>query len=347
MYNSNKSTQVSILGLLKAMTGKNNDVLKYVLSNTLENYNMENGRNVGSEFVESVLNNVSEDDILLEFTKNASLEKNDIEGISKNGVNKSLSSLFGVKIEVSDEQYKNIKNSIKFLMNENYIDKNSDKLTKENIMDAIAKGISTPDNDGGEVNIKSASDNSLNDTQKLVKAAIKERTDEIKDMIKDVIKKAGLENDVVSRKVLDIVKNSMSEFKVFNSISNEYYYMDIPLKMREQEYPCKLIIKDDRKNGKQLDSTNLKFVVTVKTVSLGTVDSYVKVKNKNIDIDFRCDKNSVKALYAGRQKLMDKLFDLGYTSSIEVTKKEEEVTLINCDQFFNENGKIHALDRMV
>lgn len=216
-------------------------------------------------------------------------------------------------------------------------------------MDAVSKGLNlTPDNDSNEVTSKSQGSNMINnDSQKLVKEAIRERTDEIKDIIKDVIKKAGLDNDVVSKKVLDIVKNSMSEFKVFNSISNEYYYMDIPLKMRETEYPCKLIIKDDRKNGKQLDSTNLKFVITVKTISLGTVDSYVKVKNKNIDIDFRCDKDSVRVLTTGRQKLMDKLFDLGYTSNIQVSKKSEEVTLVNCDEFFNENGRIHTLDRMV
>ena len=347
MYNSNKSTQVSVLNLLKAMTGKSNDVLKYVLSNTLENYNLENGQKMSSEFVEKILNNISEDDILLEFTKNAAVEKNSIEDISKNAVSKSISDIFGVKIEVSDEQYKNIKNSIKFLMNEKYIDTNTDVFTKENVMDDVSKGIIRPDNDGMEADTKPQINNNFNDTKKLVKDAIKVRTNEIKDIIKDIIKKAGIENDVVSKRVLDIVKNSISEFKVFNSISNEYYYMDIPLKMREQEYPCKLIIKDDRKNGKQLDSTNLKFVVTVKTVSLGTIDSYVKVKNKNIDIEFKCDKNAVKVLYAGRHKLMDKLFDLGYTSNIVVTKKEEEVTLINCDKFFNENGKIQALDRMV
>lgn len=347
MYNSNKSTQVSVLNLLKAMTGKSNDVLKYVLSNTLENYNLENGQKMSSEFVEKILNNISEDDILLEFTKNAAVEKNSIEDISKNAVSKSISDIFGVKIEVSDEQYKNIKNSIKFLMNEKYIDTNTDVFTKENVMDDVSKGIIRPDNDGMEADTKPQINNNFNDTKKLVKDAIKVRTNEIKDIIKDIIKKAGIENDVVSKRVLDIVKNSISEFKVFNSISNEYYYMDIPLKMREQEYPCKLIIKDDRKHGKQLDSTNLKFVVTVKTVSLGTIDSYVKVKNKNIDIEFKCDKNAVKVLYAGRHKLMDKLFDLGYTSNIVVTKKEEEVTLINCDKFFNENGKIQALDRMV
>ena len=59
---------------------------------------------------------------------------------------------------------------------------------------------------------------------------------------------------------------------MFNTISNEYYYLDVPINREMTEYPCKLIIKDNRKDGKKIDRTDVKIVVTVKTVNLGVVD---------------------------------------------------------------------------
>ena len=174
------------------------------------------------------------------------------------------------------------------------------------------------------------------DTSRLVKEQINIKTSQLKDIIKNLIQeKLNLEPDAYD-KLIQNIKGNINDFKVFNSISNQYYYLDMPLKVRNEEYDCKLIIKDDRKKDKNIDTKNVKLVVTVSTSNMGVVDSYIKVNNKNMNIDIKCEEAWVKNLDIGKSEILKGLENNGYNIHVSVEKKQEEATLSNCSHFFND-----------
>jgi hypothetical protein len=148
----------------------------------------------------------------------------------------------------------------------------------------------------------------------------------------------GVFSEKLGEKVMELLKNNMNDFKVFNNLNNQYYCLDLPIQLKEKDYPCKLIIKDDRKEGKKIDSTNVKMVVTVKTFNLGTVDGYLNLKNKVLSIDLKCDGKFVRALDLGKTKLQNSLDNMGFISNIVISKKLEDVNLVNCRDFFDDKN---------
>lgn len=114
--------------------------------------------------------------------------------------------------------------------------------------------------------------------------------------------------------------------------------MDLPINVKENEYQFKLIIKDDRRKDKKIDSKNVKIATSVKTINMGTVDAYIKINNNNMNIDINCDKFCVNVLEVGKEKLINDLSSLNYRVSIEVNKRDNEFTLANCGEFFDDRS---------
>lgn len=169
----------------------------------------------------------------------------------------------------------------------------------------------------------------------IIKDDIKNKLDTIKDIVKDMVAHSEGKGEGVD-KLMSLIKNNINDFKLLNSVSNEYYYADIPVNANGQEYPCKLIIKDSRKDGKQIDKTNVRLVVAVKTLNLGTVDGYLKVNNKSLHVDLKCDSHYVKLINKAKEKLVEGLQSLGYTVSVSVSQKVQEVNIITCRDFFEQ-----------
>ncbi|MDD7794959.1 hypothetical protein [Clostridium sp. 'White wine YQ'] len=206
------------------------------------------------------------------------------------------------------------------------------------------KDIFSLDTDKNEEVIK----NNIKATNELVKDSIREKSIEVKNLIRELIvaTKSGDSEKEVFTKALDFIKNNLNEFKTFNSISNNYYYMDVPLKLKEREYDCKLIIKDERGKGKKIDSTNIKMVVSVNTVNLGKVDAFLNLKGKNLYIDLKCNEEYIKSFEKQSKNLMNALNSLGYNSEVVVSQSIEEVNLTNSREFFNSTNLV-ILDRKV
>ena len=158
-----------------------------------------------------------------------------------------------------------------------------------------------------------------------------------KEVIRNIISSLK-ESNGNSTQILNIMKSSINDLKLFNKINDQYYCLDIPVNFKENEYPCKLIIKDDRKNGKVIDSTNFKVAVSVKTVKLGTVDALLDVKNRNIDIQLKCDKNVMNLFVISKDKLKDIVESSGFSTKIEVVERTEKLQLLSCREFFNDNN---------
>ena len=166
---------------------------------------------------------------------------------------------------------------------------------------------------------------------------VTEKSEGAKEVIRNIISSLK-ESNGNSTQILNIMKSSINDLKLFNKINDQYYCLDIPVNFKENEYPCKLIIKEDRKHGKVIDSTNFKVAVSVKTVKLGTVDALLDVKNRNIDIQLKCDKSVMNLFVISKNKLKDIVESSGFSAKIEVIEKTEELKLLSCREFFNDNN---------
>jgi len=164
---------------------------------------------------------------------------------------------------------------------------------------------------------------------------IKVKIENMKDVIKNIIAHAELKGEGME-KVMQFLKGNISDFKLLNSVNNEYYYLDVPINSNGEEYPCKLIIKDSRKDNKKIDTTNIRLIVAVKTLNLGTVDGYLKVSGANLNVNLKCDEEFVKVVNKTKEKLLAGLETLGYSTSITVTPKISEISLATCREFFEE-----------
>ncbi|WP_194191101.1 flagellar hook-length control protein FliK [Clostridium chrysemydis] len=326
------------------------------------------------EFIEVLKNNLGEDKSVYDFTK-SDLEKS-LSNIFKSDIKltepgfSAIKSVINEKVDLSSlitEENKNILlddgnnteavgKEIKDLNNSNILEKDTNSLLNSN-----SKGESTISKD---INLKNL-ENEIKSLEDLISPKAKEEIKEALlkgmqskdivrleaeakiDVMKDIINKTlkGLDTSA-SEKVMQLIKENINDFKVFNSISNEYYYLDLPIQREEREYPCKLIIKDDRKDGKKIDKTNVKLVVSVKTINLGMIDSYLTVNNKNLKVDLKCENNYVTLLKTGREALIEGLKTLGFNPSIDVSMRGKEVSLSDCREFFADDNN-RALDIMV
>lgn len=181
--------------------------------------------------------------------------------------------------------------------------------------------------------------NRIADLSNKFKEEIRTKTDEIKNVAKQLISNINT-SDGSSTKYEDIVNllgRNINDFKVFNTVSNQYYYFDLPVKIENFDYECKLIIKDERKKERKIDSNDVKIATSIKTKNMGTVDSYITVKNNNMNIDIKSDKSYINILSFGSDLLMKELSELRYNITIEVKQIEKPLNLVDSRDFFQDN----------
>lgn len=332
LYDSNdmSKSKVSMLAVLKSMTGGDDNLLREPIKDiligkkeqfTTNEYNTALGK----------INNLSDEDFI-NIVKDVLGKSGEIKEISKDTVNIILRSFFGKDIEVGEVELRKIQDVIEYKFQELELNNegvNEEKLIGNNIANKTITTLEQEVITGGHKKILSANE--------LIKNDINKKIDGIKDIIKELLVASKGEGEGAD-KVIQLLKNSVSEFKLFNTISNEYYYLDVPINREMTEYPCKLIIKDNRKDGKKIDRTDVKIVVTVKTVNLGVVDGFLSVKDKGLDVELKCDKNYMKVLELSKSKLSNDLQKLGFNINIKVSMREEDITLASCREFFNDKA---------
>lgn len=207
---------------------------------------------------------------------------------------------------------------------------------KENLLSKVnTKEIATAD---GKVNIVEDLESELNlkdmlPTHKLVKDEIKDKINNLKTSIMDIIKVAE-DNQNTVNKVFQLIENKLQDFKMFNTLSNDYYYLNLPMNIKEDKYDCKLVIKDERNKGKKLDSKNMKIATSIATLNMNTVDAYITVMNNNVSIEIRAEEAFTKMLTKFQRKLMEDLSVNNYNFNVYVTEKVDEFSLIKCREFF-------------
>lgn len=361
IYGASSSNKVSVLQLLKTLAPNNADIIKNTFIDVLSN-KPEFQNNISKEAL-SKLNSLKDSDIL-SFIK-SNIEENGIElnQMNKAHMEEGLSRYFNKEIKLTDNEFHKIEQNIKYVLANNSNGKegnlNLEKTVKIELNPKEVIDSSNIDNTDdtlqkiqntslGDKNIKSLVSELVKElnSHEIVKAQIKEKGDEIKNIIKDIMSNINKDGSEISDKLYQVIKNNISDFKMFNTVSNEYYYMALPLNIKQEEYPCKLIVKDDRKQGKKIDSSNVKMVVSVETKRIGMVDAYLTVKDKSIDVDLKSDGEFVNILDSGKNKLEMALQGLGFNPNVHVSEKINKVDLTNCREFFNDNS-ILAIDRKV
>ncbi|NLK95043.1 MAG: flagellar hook-length control protein FliK [Clostridiales bacterium] len=316
----NYNNKISMLSLLKSMVGSETEITKEVLKNLLA------GK--ASEFSFNEYNNIlSEldkltDNKLFKMIFNESVNNG---GYSKEVLNKVVSEIFNKQISINDEEFKKLTDVIKTIKGEMF-----EEITAK-VKENINKGNETI------INSNKIIGNNMEESSKdLIKKDIKVKIDDIREAVKDLINKSqNTDIEEKSKKIMEFIKSNINEFKLFNNVSNEYYYLDIPIKNKEDEYPCKLIIKDNRKEGKIIDKNNVKLVVSVKTINLGEIDGYISISDQALNLEMKCEKKYVRLLNKGKDKLIEGLSKIGYFPNVMVVEKKDNINISSCREFFS------------
>jgi hypothetical protein len=175
------------------------------------------------------------------------------------------------------------------------------------------------------------------DTVTIIKEQIAVKTEDMKTIIKTLLENTSKDKTESYQKVIEIIKNNISNFKVFNSVSNQYYYSDIPIIKGNYEHRLKLIIKDSRKKGKKIDTSNCKIAASISTETMDIVDAYIKVNNKFMEINIKCFEPFIESIDANKENLLNELAEVGYNVNVNVIKKQQELNLLNCSNFFEDS----------
>lgn len=263
-----------------------------------------------------------------------------IESTNKTKLEGLLSNIEGKEVKLTDQEFKEFKGALnnkiseKPALQESLVnDKNA--IEPKEASSNIIKEANAVKESLAKLTFESLTKGNLEPTE-LIKADMKSKIENVRDIVKNLISQTEIK-DASYEKIMNLVKANINDFKVFNSISNEYYYLNIPVKAENKEYPCKIIIKDNRKDGKKIDSTNAKMVVSVNTINLGEVDGYLTMRENRIDVNLKCESDFTSVLNQNKSKLVDGLSSVGLLVNVIVSAKDKPVDLVSCRNFFNDS----------
>ncbi|WP_294343427.1 hypothetical protein [uncultured Clostridium sp.] len=152
-----------------------------------------------------------------------------------------------------------------------------------------------------------------------IKESIELQSKDIKDLVKSLLKE-----NVDVDKVVTTFKDQFTAIKVFNNLSKEMYILDVPVKVKEDTYDCKLIVKDERGKGKKIDSSNVRLFASVSTINMGDVDAIISVLDKNLNVNLKIKDEFISVIEKSKNILVDRLREIGYSPVINVTERTEK-----------------------
>lgn len=343
------NSKIDILDILKSMVSDEIDVVKTELTNVLnERMNDLNVTEYGelSFKINNLVNDKVVDLIKNSFNEEGKLDENSIKTIVNN--------IFGKEIKLSDDELNSLIEAFKPIINKNFVEKNND-ISNKNTVNTNSRDVNKSvenevldELEKLDIKNKESLNNSIlskHMSKDLIKNELIDKGASIKESVKDIIKIIE-DNGVENSKIAQFLKENINDFKLFNDVNKEYYYLDVPVNQNGKEYQCKLVIKDKRKDGKQIDKSNVKVVVSVNTINLGKIDNYLTIRGNLLNVDIKCNEDMVKILDKNKDELVKALSSIGLLATVSVSKKVEEVSLTSCREFFNES-KLSIIDRTV
>ena len=148
---------------------------------------------------------------------------------------------------------------------------------------------------------------------KKVFSELKDNLESVKTILNDL--KAPIKGEML--KVINEVDNSI---KFFNEISTYEAFVQIPLKINNQKTSGDLYIMKRKKGKSGINPNDFSLFISLNTSSLGNIDSFIQVKNKNVMLNFAVENNAIfdiikdnyKYIYEGLNQKGFKLVDLNY-----------------------------------
>ena len=251
------NNKINVLDILKTLAGEN--------TGETENTKIQNETILDKSILEKLsdkdIANTIKDvvgDKLLEENAPKTQASSLIESLNKSKVEDILSKAEGREVKLTDTEFKKITEIVQDRDNTGKI------LTKEAVQtNSLKTDTHTSSWTIGENSFavpKKAENNKSfinNFTSNIsrpenevdgIKNEIKSKIDNVKDIVKDLLSHTSAQNSV-SGKITNLIKENINDIKVFNSMSNEYYCLNFDISSQMNKYPCKLIIKDNRKEG--------------------------------------------------------------------------------------------------
>ena len=335
IYNENdpSNKKVDVLNILRTLAGQENKENEEILPKEV-NFNKQENIKLSKELLENlesdkdivktIKNIIDEDKYINSMVNNETEEIND--GSAKTKVEQFLSSQEGRKVTLTNDEFKQLTEFINRKFNED------EAVKTESMPKDIQAGKELNETKNFEID---KFDRTLLNDKNDIKIQIKERINNVADIVKNILSHTEL-NESVYDKVTNLIKENINDIKVFNTISNEYYCVNFPIQSNSEEYPCQLIIKDNRKDGKKIDSTNAKMVVSVKTINLGEIDGYITMIPNKINIKLKCEDEFTHILNKNKNKLIEGLSLSGNYVTVTVSSRESPANIITCREFFND-----------
>ncbi|MBE6071912.1 MAG: flagellar hook-length control protein FliK [Clostridium butyricum] len=335
VYNDNdpSTKKVDVLDILRTLAGQKSSkteeiIPKEIVINSKENLSLPKELaeklDLNNDTFKTIKNILDEDKLIRELLNNQS-EKTEDSSV-KTKIEQFLSTQEGKKIVLTSDEFKEL---TKFV-NKKFGDIEVTQSNSSQNNDQIKKELS----EIKDFEIDNLSKGLVNNKDD-IKVQIRERINNVADIVKNLLSHTELKEDVYD-KITNLIRENISDIKVYNTISNEYYYVNFPIQSNLHEYPCQLIIKDNRKDGKKIDRTNAKMVVSVKTVNLGEIDGYITMTPAKIDIKLKCDSEFTNIFNKNKDKLITGLASTGYYVNVTVSAKENPANIVTCRDFFND-----------
>ena len=147
----------------------------------------------------------------------------------------------------------------------------------------------------------------------------------------NILKHTGREvvlNDVEAKSLEAIINKEVIKDKDINFIKSLFNNIE----SKQISVAKELESNEIRENIFNI-SKNLAKNVTEKSEGAKEV-----IRNRNIDIQLKCNKNVMNLFVISKNKLKDIVESSGFSTKIEVIERTEELQLLFCREFFNDNN---------
>lgn len=123
-------------------------------------------------------------------------------------------------------------------------------------------------------------------------------------------------------------------FRFFNQVSTYDSMIQIPLKINKEDATGELFVMKRKKGRKKLDPENFTLFMSLNTINLGRVESFLNASSKYVTINFRVEEEGlIKLIKENHRALYDGLLKKGYKlAEMKCRILEDKTNLLNAEQ---------------
>lgn len=176
----------------------------------------------------------------------------------------------------------------------------------------------------------------------------------INEVYKDLIKELDLlRQNTKGKEVIQTVSRQIEELKssidFINKLNQNITFIQIPININNSFHNLDIFISRENKKSKKINKNDTNIFISLDTKNLDLVQILIKIKDKNIYLNFRLKHEFVRELISNlEERLSSKLRDLGFNNVFfKYNLSNKEMNLTNLPSLLNENFKFSNLDLRV